>query len=139
MPINFPKPIQEVLRHDHDLVALGRAKEEILKKGLAEGYAPAARQSGKIGKYYVIAEQEIGLGSDNGKEYWIYAAASPDEQKSLYGVTPSNPFEKGLNQKGQILSSAEEPDEDHLFYEELMGLSELLEEMLWNMLPQDEK
>ncbi len=134
----FPKSIQEILRHDHDLVALGRAKEEILKKSLAEGYMPISRQSGKIGNYYVIAQQEIGQGSDKGKEHWIYIGTVPEEQKFLYGVTPFNPFEKGLNQKGQILSSPEEPDEDNEFFEEFMGLSELLEEMLWDMLPHDE-
>ncbi len=134
----FPKPVRDLLRRDSDLVALGRAKEEIVRKSLAEGFTPVLRRSGKIGDYYAVVQQELGQGRDQGKEHWVYAAFSPERKQSRYGITPYNPFEKGLDHKGQIVSCDKEPDGDNEYFDDLMGMNELLDELLYDMFCQDE-
>ena len=128
----FPKAVLEMIRHDSDLVALGRAKEELMKKDTVEGFEPVFRRTGKIGDHYVIAQHEIGYGSDRGKDHWLYAALKENEDKCRFGVSPFDPFEKGLDHKGQIAAFDGEPDEDNEYSFDLMSLMESLEETLRN-------
>ncbi len=116
----FPEEIKKLIAYDNNLVAQGRAKEELQKNEPAEGYDMVGLDTGKIGEYIVAAQQEIGAGMDKGKIRWIYAAITEDYEHTRFGVTPYNIFEKGLDHDGQIFSSEYLDDAEKTeYYEEL--------------------
>ena len=112
----LPKEIQEIIKNDGDLVALGRAKQKLLHatgkskttdddvKALGIDYGESIDfSSGKIEGYYLYMMRMIPeSGKYKGRRVFVYAAQSEGEDdKYRFGVSGKNPLEYGIDHDDQ--------------------------------------
>lgn len=99
----LPASVQELLKDDGDLVAMGRALQKIQQADDEDTTTVDFREGEKEG--YVIVEwiERVISGPNRGRSVCCYAAyCREDPEKHKFGVSARSAIDNGINHKGQI-------------------------------------